>query len=250
MSAKLRQLDILHRARSEGHVSVETLADTLGVTLQTIRRDLADLASAGQLERVHGGAVVPSGTVNIAYEERRRLNEVAKARIAARAARLIPNDICLFVSIGTTAEAVARALHSHSGLMVVTNNINVAQILSGHPDARIVLTGGTLRHTDGGLTGPLADAQLAQFRFDLAVIGCSAIDAQGMLLDFDMDEVRALRGVIDTAKQSCLVVDQSKFARHAPMTIAPINRLDQVITDAPLPDAIAGNMPHTDILLA
>ena len=113
-----RQSEILDRARTEGRVMVENLADAFGVTVQTIRRDLSDLCDARLLDRIHGGAVLPSGVTNIGYEDRRRLNAEAKDAIARACAAEIPNGASLFLNIGTTTEAVARALQGHSGLMV------------------------------------------------------------------------------------------------------------------------------------
>src|SRR5687768_7212607 len=104
MSQTLRHPEILDLARREGKVTVEDLARHFGVTHQTIRRDLAELAEAGRLERVHGGAVLPSGTTNIAYEERRRLNGEAKAAMGRACARLIPPGSSLFLAIGTSTE--------------------------------------------------------------------------------------------------------------------------------------------------
>ncbi|MBT6099247.1 MAG: DeoR family transcriptional regulator, partial [Marinovum sp.] len=129
MSQTFRHPDILEIARSQGKVTVEGLAEHFSVSLQTIRRDLSDLAETGQLERVHGGAIVASGTVNIAYSQRRELNAEAKAAIAADCAAHIPSNCSVFLNIGTTTEAVAKALLEHRNLMVVTNNINVASIL-------------------------------------------------------------------------------------------------------------------------
>lgn len=123
MSQTIRHPEILEMARREGKVTVDGLAAFFGVTLQTIRRDLTDLADSGQLERVHGGAVLPSGTTNIGYEERRVLNPGSKAAIARACAEQIPDNISLFLNIGTSTEAVAHALHGHRNLMVVTNNM-------------------------------------------------------------------------------------------------------------------------------
>ncbi|WP_372885685.1 DeoR/GlpR family DNA-binding transcription regulator, partial [Shimia sp.] len=120
MSQNFRHPDILEIARQTGRVTVEGLAAHFDVTVQTIRRDLKDLANAGKLERVHGGAVLPSGVANIVYEERRRLNETAKKRIAQACAGTIPDGASVFLNIGTTTEAVARALLGHRRLMVVT----------------------------------------------------------------------------------------------------------------------------------
>ena len=222
-------------ARRDGRVSVEALAAHFGVTHQTIRRDLSDLADAGRLERVHGGAVLPSGTANIGYAERRALHAGAKDRIARACAAQIGDGTSLFLAIGTTCEAVARDLLHKRGLMVLTNNINVANILAGADDCEVVLTGGTLRRADGGLTGALAMASVRQFKVDLAVIGCSAIDPDGDLMDFDLQEVGVSQTVLRQARRRALVADISKLSRSAPARIASLADIDLVITDAALP---------------
>ena len=152
MSQSFRQPEILEIARRDGRVTVEGLAEHFNVTLQTIRRDLTELAEAGRLDRVHGGAVLPSGTVNIGYEHRRTLNPGPKAAIAAACAAEIPDDASIFLNIGTSTEAVARALLRHRGLMVVTNNINVAHILAENAEAQVIVAGGALSST-GGASG-------------------------------------------------------------------------------------------------
>ena len=238
MSQSLRHPEILRIARRDGLVTVEALSGALGVSHQTIRRDLSDLADAGQLERVHGGAVLPSGTANIAYAERRALNNAAKSAIAEACVAMIPDGASLCLNIGTTTEAVARALSQRRDLLVVTNNLNVAGILSLHDGARVVVTGGDLRAADGGLTGPLAAEAVSRFRVDFAVIGCSALDPDGDLLDFDMAEVEVSRAMIAAARQSVLVADHSKFRRAAPARIAHLSQIDRVVIDAPLPGAL------------
>ena len=110
MALSFRQTEILALARSEGRVVVEALAERFGVTLQTIRRDLTELAEAGHLDRVHGGAVLRSGVSNIGYEERRALHDAAKAAIGRACAQAIPDNCSMIVNLGTTTEAVAQAL--------------------------------------------------------------------------------------------------------------------------------------------
>ncbi len=234
MSQSFRHPEILEIARREGKVTVEGLAAHFGVTLQTIRRDLTDLADAGRLERVHGGAVLSSGTSNIGYEERRSLNTEAKGRIARACAARIPNNSSLFLNIGTSTEAVAQELLHHENLMVVTNNMNVANILVGNPNCEIVVTGGHLRRADGGLVGNLATETIRQFKFDLAVIGCSALDQDGDLLDFDIQEVGVSQAILRQSRKTFLVADHSKFHRSAPARIASLSSVDAFFTDEPL----------------
>lgn len=238
MSQTFRHPEILEAARRQGKVTVEGLAAQFGVTLQTIRRDLTDLAEAGRLERVHGGAILPSGTTNILYEERRNLNQAAKTEIARVCAAQIPEGSSVFLNIGTSTEAVARELLHHHDLMVVTNNMNVAHILAANPDCQIILTGGTLRRLDGGLIGTPTVSTIRQFKFDIAVIGCSAMDTDGDLLDFDIQEVGVSQAIIAQARKTFLVADLSKFKRNAPARIASLAEIDSFFTDAPPPERL------------
>ncbi|MGB3408275.1 MAG: DeoR/GlpR family DNA-binding transcription regulator [Jannaschia sp.] len=252
MAQTFRHPEILETARREGKVTVEGLAEQFGVTLQTIRRDLTDLAEAGRLERVHGGAILPSGTTNILYEERRILNEDAKTRIARACAGHVPSGSSVFLNIGTSTEAVARELLHHRDLMVVTNNLNVARILDANRDCQIILTGGALRRVDGGLIGNLTVSTIRQFKFDIAVIGCSAMDDDGDLLDFDIQEVAVSQAIIAQARKTFLVADNSKFKRNAPARIGSLSEIDMFFTDVPLsgPLSSACRVSGTNVVIA
>ena len=238
MSQTFRQPDILDIARTEGKVMVEDLAERFDVTVQTIRRDLTELANAGKLERVHGGAILPSGVSNIVYEERRRLNEDAKQSIARACAAEIPDSASVFLDIGTTTEAVAHALLDHSNLMVVTNNMNVANILLANPECEIVVAGGTLRRADNGLVGNITARTIENFKFDYAILGCSAMDEDGDLLDFDIQEVLVGQALLKRSREAFLVADHSKFQRNAPVRIGSLQDIDRFFTDTPLPPAL------------
>lgn len=252
MSQSFRLNEILELARREGRVTVEGLAGHFAVTQQTIRRDLAELADAGRLERVHGGAVLPSGTSNIGYEARRSLHEREKARIAAECAAHIHEDMSVFINIGTSTEAVARQLVHHRNLLVVTNNINVANILAVNADCQVIVTGGTLRRSDGGLVGDLATQTILQFKFDLAVVGCSALDRDGDMLDFDIQEVNVSKSIIRQARKTFLVADHSKFRRSAPVRIASLSGIDTFFTDRPVPESLRAKCDEwgTNIVIA
>lgn len=244
-----RHAEILDRARRNGKVTVDGLAQAFDVTLQTIRRDLSELANQGRLERVHGGAVLPSGITNIGYEDRRRLNDDAKARIGQLCAAQIQNDTSVFLGIGTTCEAVARALVHHEGLLVMTNNLNAVPILSSNPGCKVIVTGGTLRAADAGLVGPQTAASARAFKFDLAVIGCSALDEAGDVFDYDLGEVIVSQTVIEHSRATALVADASKFTRMAPARIAPLSDLSMFVTDTP-PTSLRPNAANPAILVA
>jgi len=234
-----RHAAILGHARRYGKIRATPLAIQLGVAVQTVRRDLRKLCDAGLLERVHGGAVLSSGVRNVGYDDRRSLNRGAKARIGEKAASLIPNSASLFLNIGTTTEAVARELSDHRDLMVVTNNLNVATILSAMPSCKVVVAGGNLRQSDGGLVGDLAALAIERFKVDIAVIGCSAIDPSGDLLDFDPEEVRVSQQILSSSRSTMVVADQTKFTRSAPVRIGTLAAVDRLVTNAPPPTPLA-----------
>lgn len=226
-----RQSEILAMLRRTGRVGVEELATHFGVTLQTIRRDLNELSEAKALVRVHGGAMIASGVANLAYEARRHVAQQPKRLIGQAAARLVPENASLLINIGTTTEEVARALSNHSGLLVITNNLHVAVELYRNKAIQVIITGGSIRQGDGGVLGAVAVAQIERFRVDIAIIGTSAIDAGGTLLDFDIHEVEISRAIIEHARKIILVADSSKFSRSAPVKIGHLSEVDIFVTD-------------------
>src|SRR5262245_42319771 len=226
-----RHSQIIQMAKDNGRVLVDDLAAHFNVTPQTIRKDLNDLCDQRLLSRVHGGALFPSGIENMEYESRRKIAAEEKKAIGRAAARLIPDNASLFINIGTTTEAVSEALLDHSGLMVITNNINVANRMRVFPSFEVVIAGGVVRGSDGGIVGEAAVDFIKQFKVDYAVIGASAIDHDGALLDFDFREVKVAQAIIANARQVILVSDSSKFERTAPVRIAHLSQVDTFITD-------------------
>jgi DeoR family transcriptional regulator, glycerol-3-phosphate regulon repressor len=230
-----RQADIVTLARGAGRLDVDALAARFQVTPQTIRKDLNELCEHGVLQRFHGGAMLASGVANLAYEARRQLATEGKRRIGEKAAQLIPDGCSLLINIGTTTEQVAMALRSHQGLMVITNNINVVNILQGYSSIEVIVAGGVLRHSDGGIVGEPAVDFLRQFKVDYAIIGASAIEEDGALLDFDYREVEVARKIMQSSRRTILVADSLKYGRSAPVRIGHISDIDHFVTDQPPP---------------
>lgn len=234
-----RQAEILNVARSAGRVMVEELARRFEVSAQTIRKDLNDLCERRSLTRIHGGAIIASGVENLAYEARRFVAADEKRAIGVAAASLIPNGCSLFINVGTTTEEVASALTLHEDLLVITNNLNVAMLLYRYPRIRVVVAGGTVRRADGAVVGSTATQLIGQFKVDYAIIGASAIDEDGALLDFDHREVQVAQAIIANARSVMLVADSTKFRRIAPVRIAHISQIRTFVTDQKLPKRLA-----------
>jgi len=226
-----RQKEILNHVRIRGEVQVEPLAETFNVTPQTIRRDLNQLRELNLLHRVHGGAIVQDGVANLGYEARRRISKEEKEAIAQCAAELIPDDTSLFINIGTTTEQVARHLVSRVGLLVISNNINVVNTLRECETLQVMTAGGIVRREDGGIVGDATVDFIAQFKVDYAVVGASAIEEDGTVLDYDPREVRVAQTIIANARSVILVADSTKFERNAPIRIVDISNIDYFVTD-------------------
>ena len=249
MNVEARHAAIIETAKTRGRVLVEDLVREFGVSPQTVRKDLNDICDRGLLKRSHGGAIFPSGIENMEYEARRRIAAAEKDAIGRAAAALVPNNSSLFINIGTTTEAVSQALLEHTGLMVITNNINVANRMRVYPTLEVVIAGGIVRGSDGGIVGEAAVDFIKQFKVDYAVIGTSAIDEDGALLDFDYREVKVAQAIIANARHVILVSDSTKFERTAPVRIAHLSQVDTFITDhCPLP-SIRRVCAESDVVL-
>ena len=232
-----RLLQLVAYVQARGSVTVEQLAETLGVTLQTVRRDVQRLADDGLLARFHGGVRVPSSTTeNIAHIQRENLNAQGKSRIARHVAAAVPNDCSLILNIGTTTEAVSRALMGHTGLRVITNNLNVASILSGNAKCEVIVVGGVVRGHDRGIVGEAAADFIRQFKVDIAVMGISGIESDGTLRDYDYREVKVSQSIIAHAREVWMAADYSKFNRPAMVEVAKLTQIDRLFTDIEPPE--------------
>lgn len=237
-----RQEAMLALVRKQGFAAVDDLAQHFAVTGQTIRRDINALCRLGLLRRYHGGAGLPSSVENVDYSARQVLYSDAKERIAAAVAAHIPDAASLFITLGTTTEAVARALQSRQGPRVITNNLNVANILCDNPECEVILAGGVVRHRDRGVTGEATIDFINQFKADYAVIGISGIEDDGTLLDFDYREVRVLQAIIRNARTVLLAADHSKFGRNALVRVGDLSQIDCLFTDQEPPRALRSYM--------
>jgi DeoR family glycerol-3-phosphate regulon repressor len=242
--AKIRKM-----VQAQGFVTIETLAQAFSVTPQTIRRDINTLSKKGHVCRYHGGAALPTSTENVAYNERKVLCLREKQKIAQLIAQHIPDNASLFINIGTTTEAIARALVNHKRLRVITNNLNVASIMSANEHFEVIVAGGLVRHRDQGIIGEATIDFISQFKVDYGIIGISGIDIDGTLLDFDYREVRAARAIIDNSRSVFLAADHTKFGRNAMVRLGGIAEIDGLFTDKRPPAGLAEVIAASEVAL-
>jgi len=242
-SKKIRRRDlILQVVQERGGVSVGALAEMLGVSTQTIRRDL-DILCDGDgegLRRAHGRIELAEDRLNTPFDQRAGTNLVGKRAIGEAAAARIPDGATLFLSIGSTVLSVARALHRRKELTVITNNLSAAMALSEEVSNRIILPGGEVRLPDRDFVGEEVVDFFDRYRAEFAIFGTAGIDDRGALLEFHQSEVRATERMRRNAQSSMLVIDRSKFGRHAPAAGGNLSAIDLVVCDRPPTDSFSG----------
>lgn len=238
-SGEGRMLSKKHRRREEisaivlehGAMSVGSLAERLDVSMQTIRRDVDSLCKGDMLHRVHGRIELSEEFLNTPFDQRAGTNLMGKRAIGEATANLVPNGATLFLSIGSTPLSVAKALRYHKELTVITNNLSAAMALSEEVSNRIILPGGEIRLPDRDILGNDVLDFFARFRADFAIFGTAGVAKDGGLLEFHTTEVRATQKICANAQQSFLVIDGSKFGRHAPALGSNIADIDRIIVD-------------------
>ena len=229
--AKMRRNSILSLLTEYGRASVETIAEALDVTPQTIRADLSRLAQANKVMRFHGGASLLAGVEYTSFDARKNIATEQKRRIGSACANLIPNNVALMINSGTTTAAVARALQQHTGLRIVTDSVDIANEIKGYAGVEVMVPGGRIRATDGAIVGQQAVEFISQFRPDFALIGASAIARDGSLLDYDIAEVAVARAMMAHARNVVLCADSSKFDKLAPVRVASLSDVNTFVTD-------------------
>lgn len=247
-TAAARGHEILEILRlSGGNSRIQTLAETLGVTEETIRRNVKKMSDDGLVHKVHGAVHLAETKTELSFSARMSEAPDAKRRIAAHVARRVPDGASLFLDIGSTTAYIAQALQGHSDLFIVTNSVAVAHALAARNGNRVFMPGGELRGLDGGIFGVDALDFVERFQTDFAILTAAAIDAQKGILIFDLEEAKFSRAIMDRATTRILAADSTKFGRRAPISLADPHLLDLLITDAPPPDDLATALAALDI---
>jgi DeoR/GlpR family transcriptional regulator of sugar metabolism len=232
--AQERRDAILRALLPSGAATVADLADALGVSEMTIRRDLGVLAGQQLVEKVHGGAVLARrGAAEPHFATKRRINAAAKAAIAEAAVAMVHDGMTVALSAGTTTWQVARRLRQGvRDLTFVTNSLNVAGALEENGWHAIVVSGGSFRTPSDALVGPFANQILRQLNVDLLMLGVHSIDAKVGLTTPNIAEAETNRVMVAGARRVVVVADSSKLGQVSLATFAAIDEVDALITDA------------------
>lgn len=219
----------------------------MGVSEETIRRNVRKLAAAGMVRKVHGGVYLPDTVQELTFHQRMDENPDAKRRVASAVAAIIRDGDSLFLDIGSTTAYVAQALRGHRDLFVVTNSVAVAHTLATRNGNRVFLAGGELRSHDAGAFGREALAFVQQFSVQYAVLSAAAIDAGTGFMLFDLQEAEFSRGIMARAAQTIVAADATKFGRRAPIRMAAPDGIDMLVTNAAPPADIAETLAAASV---
>ena len=227
-----RQQNIIDIARNDGFITVDKLSKFFKVTEQTIRRDLTFLSENLYLARTHGGAFFQSGVSNVTHDSRELIAQKEKLAIAEKVSSIIPDNSSVVLNIGTTTEQVAKNLIStHKGLKIITNNINIVNIAAHSTNCEVWVAGGKVRIGDNAVIGSIAANFIKNFKIDYAIVGISAIDEGGTLLDFDHEELLVSQAIYKQSRKIILIADANKFDRKAPYVAGNLSDVDIFVTD-------------------
>lgn len=240
-----RQAEILEALRKAGgSARIQSLASTLEVSDETIRRNLRRLVEGGLVQKHHGGARLVERAVEADLNTRLQEHAEPKRRIAEEVARLVEDGSSMFLDVGSTTGLIAEALQRHSGLSVVTNSVAVAYRLAMRNGNRVFFAGGELRGNDGGTFGPEALAFVRNFRLDLAVISTSGICPERGLMFSDLSEAQLARAMVGQAARCIVAADSRKFHRTAPILLGDPRDIDILVTDEDPPEDLAAAARH------
>lgn len=240
MYAAERQQQILSVARAEGRVEVVALAENLGVTAETVRRDLTALERRGSLRRVHGGAI-PVERLQLEPTLGARVGHLAqvKRRIAARALSELPHEGTILLDSGTTTQALVELLPPDLDLTVVTNSIPAAAALAHRPGISLYVLGGRVRGATGASVGTWGTGPLASLCADVAVMGTNGFSAGRGLTTPDQAEGEIKRALIRAARRTIVLADATKAGDDHLHRFGAFAEVDMLISDESLADEVA-----------
>jgi DeoR/GlpR family transcriptional regulator of sugar metabolism len=231
-----RRARLVEHLRADGRVSVAQLSDGLGVTPSTIRRDLQRLAREGRLVRTYGGAALPAAGPSVTGTDPAR---DAKRRIARAAAALVPEQTTIAIGSGSTALEFARQLVDRR-LTVITNALDVANVLLDRPGIELIVLGGVVRPRMHSMLGHLAELATRELRADMLVMGIGAVSVDQGLMNDSVPEILIDRALRRMARSVVVLADASKFEQVAPGFVFGLDEVDSIVTDhAIAPEVLA-----------
>jgi DeoR/GlpR family transcriptional regulator of sugar metabolism len=235
MLTQERKALLLDTLRRDGRVVAKRISQELGLSEDTIRRDLRELAAEGRLQRVHGGAL-PASPATANFAGRQALASAAKAAIGRAAARLVRSGQIVFLDGGTTAVQLARHLAPELDATIVTHSPSVAVELVDHPRVTVELIGGRLFKHSVVAMGATAAEAIARVRADLYFMGVTGVHPETGLTTGDAEEAAIKRLISRQAAETIVLASREKLGAASPYAIVPLSQIGALVVEAGLPD--------------
>jgi DeoR/GlpR family transcriptional regulator of sugar metabolism len=247
MGSKLRQKEILDALHRDGRVDVPELAERLGISTITIRRDLDQLAESGALRRVRGGAVTNSlRGEGLPFEVRAVDDSPLKARLARAAVALIADGEAVAVDSGTTGAAAALALANRSVTAMPFSVQGIAALAAGS-GVTLLLPGGAVRRPEGTIVGPLAQQTLIGLRFDTTILTCCAAAPAVGVTAYDVEDAAIKRALRNASERTILIAEGAKFTRSAMAVVCRLDEVDVLVTDDSAPAEVLADLSESGV---
>lgn len=227
---------IISLLQQRQRLTTDAFALELGVSKETVRRDLIELESNGKLKRMHGGAVpcvqANESLAEASYLERARLHQAEKRAIAHAAAALIEPGSTCFVDAGSSTHALALALLGRKGIHIITNSVDIAKTLSASSDMAVHLLGGCLQKDMPATSGDFTVSEITRFRADYAIISPTALDPEQGALDFAWHEASVARAMLAHARQNIVLANGQKLGRVSRVLVCTAAAIGTLVTDS------------------
>jgi DeoR family transcriptional regulator, fructose operon transcriptional repressor len=249
--AEERQQSILTQARSQGSVDVEALSSGLEVSAETIRRDLKTLERAGQVRRVHGGAIPTERlTFEPALAQRDHVMTAAKQAIAERALEEVPEEGALLIDAGSTTRRFAQVLPDDRALTVVTNSPAIGLSLAHRDDITVMLLGGRVRKKTLATVDDWAVQAVSRVHVDVAFVATNGLSVPRGLTTPDPAEANIKRAMIASARRVVVLADHTKIDEDYFARFGDLSDIDLLVTDAGLSDAAKAQLTQAGLAVA
>lgn len=229
-------------------MDISHLAETMGVSGMTIRRDLARFAKQGIVTTTHGGAVLNKGaTIELACADKQGQMTEEKQRIGQAAAALVSEGDAVFIDCGTTPAQVAAALVSRRNITVATNSLLAASLLSHAPGLKLLMVPGVFREMSMGFIGSVATDYVRRLRFDYLFLGAEGIDAGVGATVPDVDDAETKRALVGSAREVMVLADHTKLGKAYFFVAAPPERITRVVTGEEAPGELVQGLERSGL---
>jgi DeoR family transcriptional regulator, glycerol-3-phosphate regulon repressor len=244
-----RQSELLRLVRERGTITIHDLATLLAVSLETIRRDVEPLTTAGLLIKMHGAVSLPAEMVEAPIRTRTKQNYSEKQAVANHMAARIADGDTVMMDTGTTTSLLARALLQRSNLTIITNSAEIVGVMAGHNGNSVFLAGGQIQVTNLAAVGQTAIDFVSRFKVQHAIITIGGVDARVGLTDFTIAEAEFARAVLACGAERIVVTDSTKFDKAALVKVCDLDGIDRIVTNAPPSPELAGALRRAKVIV-